>query len=110
MLIAGNWKMNLKYEDILKLKDILTDFKLDNRVEMAIFPQSPLLRDVCAHRAQRGRTLHPLRDLHAQDVHRTAPRKAADAGRVELLQRLQCPGAYRQYTLRTHAPESGSTH
>ena len=43
MLIAGNWKMNLKYEDILKLKDILTDFKLDNRVEMAILPQSPLL-------------------------------------------------------------------
>ena len=34
MLIAGNWKMNLKYEDILKLKDILTDFKLDNRVEI----------------------------------------------------------------------------
>ena len=37
MLIAGNWKMNLKYEDILKFKDILTDLKLDNRVEMAIF-------------------------------------------------------------------------
>ena len=43
MLIAGNWKMNLKYEDILKFKDILTDLKLDNRVEMAIFPQFPLL-------------------------------------------------------------------
>ena len=35
--------MNLKYEDILKFKDILTDLKLDNRVEMAIFPQFPLL-------------------------------------------------------------------
>ena len=37
MLIAGNWKMNLKYEDIINFKDIISDFKLDNRVEMAIF-------------------------------------------------------------------------
>ena len=43
MLIAGNWKMNLKYDDILKFKDIVNDFKIDNRVEMAIFPQFPLL-------------------------------------------------------------------
>ncbi len=43
MLIAGNWKMNLKYNDILKFKNILNDFKIDNRVEMAIFPQFPLL-------------------------------------------------------------------
>ena len=43
MLIAGNWKMNLKYEDIINFKDIISDFKLDNRVKMAIFPQFPLL-------------------------------------------------------------------
>ena len=43
MLIAGNWKMNLKYEDIINFKDIIFDFKLDKRVEMAIFPQFPLL-------------------------------------------------------------------
>ena len=43
MLIAGNWKMNLKYKDIISLKEILTNFKLDYRVEMAIFPQFPLL-------------------------------------------------------------------
>ena len=43
MLIAGNWKMNLKYDDILKFRDIVNDFKIDNRVEMAIFPQFPLL-------------------------------------------------------------------
>ena len=43
MLIAGNWKMNLKYEDIINFKDIISDFKLDNRVDMAIFPQFPLL-------------------------------------------------------------------
>ena len=43
MLIAGNWKMNLKYEDIIIFKDIIFDLKLDNRVEMAIFPQFPLL-------------------------------------------------------------------
>ena len=43
MLIAGNWKMNLKYEDIINFKNIISDFKLDKRVEMAIFPQSPLL-------------------------------------------------------------------
>ena len=43
MLIAGNWKMNLKYEDIINFKDIISDLKLDNRVEMAIFPQFPLL-------------------------------------------------------------------
>ena len=35
--------MNLKYEDILKFKEILNDLKIDNRVEMAIFPQFPLL-------------------------------------------------------------------
>ena len=43
MLIAGNWKMNLKYKDIISLKEIFANFKLDNRVEMAIFPQFPLL-------------------------------------------------------------------
>ena len=43
MLIAGNWKMNFKYEDIINFKDIIFDFKLDNRVKMAIFPQFPLL-------------------------------------------------------------------
>ncbi len=43
MLIAGNWKMNLKYKDIINFKDILSNFKLDNNVEMAIFPQFPLL-------------------------------------------------------------------
>ena len=43
MLIAGNWKMNLKHDDILKFKDIFNDFKIDYRVEMAIFPQFPLL-------------------------------------------------------------------
>ena len=43
MLIAGNWKMNLKYEDIINFKEILSDFKLDNHVEMAVFPQFPLL-------------------------------------------------------------------
>ena len=43
MLIAGNWKMNLKYEDIINFKNIISDFKLDNHVEMAIFPQFPLL-------------------------------------------------------------------
>ena len=30
MLIAGNWKMNLKYEDIINFKNIISDFKLDN--------------------------------------------------------------------------------
>ena len=29
MIIAGNWKMNLKYEDIINFKDIIFDFKLD---------------------------------------------------------------------------------
>ena len=43
MLIAGNWKMNLKYEDVLIFKEILSGVKLDNRVEMAVFPQFPLL-------------------------------------------------------------------
>ena len=43
MLIAGNWKMNLKYEGILNFKEILSDLTLNNKVEMAIFPQSPLL-------------------------------------------------------------------
>ena len=43
MLIAGNWKMNLKYEDIINFRNIISDFKLDNRLEMAIFPQFPLL-------------------------------------------------------------------
>ncbi len=43
MLIAGNWKMNLKYEDIINFKQMISDFKLDNSVEMAIFPQFPLL-------------------------------------------------------------------
>ena len=43
MLIAGNWKMNLKYEDVMIFKEILSDVKLDNRVEMAVFPQFPLL-------------------------------------------------------------------
>ena len=43
MLIAGNWKMNLKYEDIINFKEMISDFKLDNSVEMAIFPQFPLL-------------------------------------------------------------------
>ena len=43
MLIAGNWKMNLKFEDIVNFKKIISDFKLDNRVDMAIFPQFPLL-------------------------------------------------------------------
>ena len=43
MLIAGNWKMNLKYKDIISLKEIFGNFKLDNRVEMAVFPQFPLL-------------------------------------------------------------------
>ena len=43
MLIAGNWKMNLKYTDILSFKEILYDLKLDNNVEMAVFPQFPLL-------------------------------------------------------------------
>ena len=43
MLIAGNWKMNLKYEDVMIFKEILSGVKLDNRVEMAVFPQFPLL-------------------------------------------------------------------
>ncbi len=43
MLIAGNWKMNLKYEDIIKLKNIISDLEVDRRVEIAIFPQFPLL-------------------------------------------------------------------
>ena len=43
MLIAGNWKMNLKYDDIMNFKEMISDFKLDNSVEMAIFPQFPLL-------------------------------------------------------------------
>ena len=43
MLIAGNWKMNLKNQDILNFKEIVFDLELDNRVEMAIFPQFPLL-------------------------------------------------------------------
>ena len=43
MLIAGNWKMNLKFEDIINFKNIISDFKFDKRVEMAIFPQFPLL-------------------------------------------------------------------
>ena len=43
MLIAGNWKMNLNYEDLINFEEILFDFKLDDHVEMAIFPQFPLL-------------------------------------------------------------------
>jgi len=43
MLIAGNWKMNLRYKDIINFKEILSDLNLDDRVEMAIFPQFPLL-------------------------------------------------------------------
>ncbi len=43
MLIAGNWKMNLKYEDILNFKKIISYQKLDDRVDIAIFPQFPLL-------------------------------------------------------------------
>ncbi len=43
MLIAGNWKMNLKYEDIQNFKEILYDFEFKNNVEMAVFPQFPLL-------------------------------------------------------------------
>ena len=43
MLIAGNWRNEFKYDDILKFRDIVNDFKIDNRVEMAIFPQFPLL-------------------------------------------------------------------
>ena len=43
MLIAGNWKMNLKYDDIMNFKEMISDFKLDKNVEMAIFPQFPLL-------------------------------------------------------------------
>ena len=43
MLIAGNWKMNLRYEDIINFKETLYDLNLDNRVEMAVFPQFPLL-------------------------------------------------------------------
>ena len=35
--------MNLKYEDIINFKEIISNYKLDNRVEMAIFPQFPLL-------------------------------------------------------------------
>tara|TARA_B100000963_G_C22354632_1_gene548882 strand:- start:9 stop:737 length:729 start_codon:yes stop_codon:yes gene_type:complete len=49
MLIAGNWKMNLRYEDIINFKEILSDFNLDNRVEMAIFPQFPLLYSAKKH-------------------------------------------------------------
>ena len=43
MLIAGNWKMNLNYLDIMNFEDIVSGFKLDSRVEMAVFPQLPLL-------------------------------------------------------------------
>ena len=43
MLIAGNWKMNLNYLDIMNFKEIVSDLKLDDRVEMAVFPQFPLL-------------------------------------------------------------------
>ena len=43
MLIAGNWKMNLKYDDIINFKEMISDFELDSSVEMAIFPQFPLL-------------------------------------------------------------------
>ena len=43
MLIAGNWKMNLKYEDIINFKETLYDFEFDNRVKMVVFPQFPLL-------------------------------------------------------------------
>ena len=43
MLIAGNWKMNLRYEDIINFKEILSEFNIDDRVEMAVFPQFPLL-------------------------------------------------------------------
>ena len=43
MLIAGNWKMNLKYDDIMNFKEILFNFKLNDHVEMAVFPQFPLL-------------------------------------------------------------------
>ena len=49
MLIAGNWKMNLKYEDIISFKEILSHLNLDDRVEMAIFPQFPLLYQAKKH-------------------------------------------------------------
>ena len=49
MLIAGNWKMNLRYEDIINFKDSLSDLNLNNSVEMAIFPQFPLLYSAKKH-------------------------------------------------------------
>ena len=49
MLIAGNWKMNLRYKDIINFKETLFDLDLDNRVEMAIFPQFPLLYPAKKH-------------------------------------------------------------
>ena len=49
MLIAGNWKMNLRYEDIINFKEILSDLDLNDRVEMAIFPQFPLLYSAKKH-------------------------------------------------------------
>ena len=43
MLIAGNWKMNLNSKDIIAFKEIVLNSKIDNRVEMVVFPQFPLL-------------------------------------------------------------------
>ena len=43
MLIAGNWKMNLNFDDIINFKKFISDIEIDKRVEIAIFPQFPLL-------------------------------------------------------------------
>ncbi len=43
MLIAGNWKMNLNFDDLIKFKDLISKEKINDEVEIAIFPQFPLL-------------------------------------------------------------------
>ena len=84
MLIAGNWKMNLKYEDIINFKDIISDFKLDNRVEMAIFPQFPLL-----YSAKKNLSDHKI-EIGAQAC--SAHLKGAYTGDVsaEILSDIKC--------------------
>ena len=43
MFIAANWKMNLSLNDVIKLGEIISKYKIDDNVDMCIFPQHPLI-------------------------------------------------------------------
>ena len=43
MFIAANWKMNLSVSDILELKRLISHNIINDKVDICIFPQQPLL-------------------------------------------------------------------